>query len=198
MTLVRWTIALAAPVVVGCSGMEPSPMAEVPFHRNRLAAGEVDSCVVTDAQQLICWGRTPPTLVPVPEGPILSVSVGTHTCLLANAGTAYCWGFNRYGQLGDGTIQSKATPTPVATELRFAAIAAGAHSTCAITRLGELYCWGANDSGALGTGTAREGQTVLTPMPAKTTRRFDYVGGSGTYCAHATDQKVYCWGGANQ
>ena len=31
------------------------------------------------------------------------VAGNVHTCGLATGGTAYCWGYNGYGQLGDGT-----------------------------------------------------------------------------------------------
>jgi alpha-tubulin suppressor-like RCC1 family protein len=42
---------------------------------------------------------------------------GVHSCGIANTGTAYCWGFNGSGQLGDGTLESSATPNPVADPL---------------------------------------------------------------------------------
>lgn len=37
----------------------------------------------------------------------------THTCALISDRTAWCWGDNDYGQLGDGTTQARLVPNPV-------------------------------------------------------------------------------------
>ena len=43
-----------------------------------------------------------------------SVSAGqAHSCGVGTAGAAYCWGLNRWGQLGDGTQTSRLTPVQV-------------------------------------------------------------------------------------
>ncbi len=36
-----------------------------------------------------------------------------HTCAIDVSQVAYCWGSNRFGQLGDGTQLDRLTPTPV-------------------------------------------------------------------------------------
>ena len=58
--------------------------------------------------------------------------------------TAYCWGANGSGQLGDGTTNMSAVPVLVATDLRFVQIATGNDETCALTSEGAAYCWGSD------------------------------------------------------
>ena len=59
--------------------------------------------------------------------------------------TAFTWtlqGYNGYGQLGDGTTTSRATPAQVSFNFKWAKMAAGTHHTCSINA-GDLslWCW---------------------------------------------------------
>jgi alpha-tubulin suppressor-like RCC1 family protein len=69
-------------------------------------------------------------------------------------GSAYCWGNNQFGQLGDSTVVSRSDPTPVAGGLKFTSIAAGVAHTCGKTTDGSVACWGSNLGGELGDRTA--------------------------------------------
>lgn len=76
-----------------------------------------------------------------------------HHCALAAGGSAFCWGSNTSGQLGDGTMQGANQPVAVAGGLEFSAIALGAAHTCGVTTGFAVFCWGANEWGQLGDGT---------------------------------------------
>ena len=80
-----------------------------------------------------------------------------HVCALDIDGVAYCWGYNRMGQLGDGTNDDSSTPVEVATDQRFTSISAGRYFSCVLTAVGETFCWGDNSSGQLGNGATGGG-----------------------------------------
>ena len=42
---------------------------------------------------------------------------GNHTCGMTIGGKAYCWGFNFFAQLGDGTTTNRSTPVAVSGQM---------------------------------------------------------------------------------
>lgn len=82
---------------------------------------------------------------------------GSHSCGLAGpatgSGTAFCWGDNTFGQLGNGTFAGSATPVAVAGGFTFTSITTGARHTCGVTTARVIWCWGDNSNGQLGDGT---------------------------------------------
>lgn len=138
------------------------------------------------------------------------ISVGAaHMCGLSSAGAAYCWGYNAYGQLGNGTFARATTPTAVQTGGRiFTSLVAGDGNTifghsCASEPDGSLYCWGANSDGQLGvaaelptcgTGSFATSCSAL-PLPVETELRFtSFELGSHYSCAISSSKRAYCWG----
>jgi alpha-tubulin suppressor-like RCC1 family protein len=67
-------------------------------------------------------------------------------CGLDADGSAWCWGSNEQGQLGDGTLRHSDEPVPVASDVRFtllaAAVAGEIHRVCGIATDHTLFCWG--------------------------------------------------------
>jgi len=116
---------------------------------------------------------------------------GRHSCTLI-AGKAYCWGGNDRGQLGDGELESRDTPTPVVSDLEFTQLTTGYAHTCGIARGGEAYCWGADERGQLGDAT-----TTSRSAPVRVAGNQSYrVLRAGQYhtCGLTTGGDVYCWG----
>jgi alpha-tubulin suppressor-like RCC1 family protein len=85
---------------------------------------------------------------------------GFGACGVTTAGAGYCWGWNIYGQLGDGTTTSSTTPIAVSGGLTFGAVSGGNLHSCALTPRRVAYCWGHNAYGELGNGT-----TSATDVP---------------------------------
>jgi hypothetical protein len=86
---------------------------------------------------------------------------GGHTCALLSNGTARCWAYNTYGELGDGTTTQRTTPVTVSGLSNAVAITAGGGHTCALLGDGTARCWGNNGNGQLGDGTTTEHHTPV-------------------------------------
>jgi alpha-tubulin suppressor-like RCC1 family protein len=115
-----------------------------------------------------------------------------HTCALDETGVAYCWGQNDTGQLGFNSTSDRGAPVPVAGQLQFKHITAGAAVTCGISTDDLAYCWGSNSYGALGDGT----QTLkLVPTPASGGLHFSVISNAGqSTCGLTITGAAYCWG----
>ena len=141
-------------------------------------AGWAHTCGITGSDRVAkCWGnnefgqlgdgtterRTTPVEVSGLAGGVRAIATGGyHTCAVTAAGGASCWGWNRYGQLGDGTMIGHITPTGVSgLTSGVAALAAGRVHSCALTTSGGVKCWGANMYGQLGDGTRTDRATPM-------------------------------------
>src|SRR2546428_839406 len=123
----------------------------------------------------------------------LAVSAGNlHTCGVITAGVAYCWGDNGSGELGDGTMTSRASPVLVLGGLTFAAVSAAAYHTCSVTTADAAYCWGDNASGQLGDGTTADRTSPVAVLGGRTLSAVS-AGFSHT-CGVTTAGPAYCRG----
>ncbi|HIF99395.1 MAG TPA: hypothetical protein EYQ54_20630, partial [Myxococcales bacterium] len=118
-----------------------------------------------------------------------------HTCWISQAGEAECWGNNDSGQLGDGTLISRAYPAPVIGlgVNPILAIGTGEAFTCALTIFGDMLCWGDNAQGQLGDGT-RIPSLVPTPVAGLGGTVESFSPGRQHVCAVLTGGIAQCWG----
>ena len=77
---------------------------------------------------------------------------------LGDDGKAYVWGYNMYGQVGDGTTVNRTTPVALAqgaipAGVRLTAVGGKHYAATALGDDGRAYAWGNNGSGQLGDDT---------------------------------------------
>lgn len=71
-----------------------------------------------------------------------------------------CWGDNTYGQLGDGTLNTRGTPSAISPLLRGVVdVGLGMEHGCALLESGLVYCWGRGHRYQLGVGSPTSGST---------------------------------------
>lgn len=140
----------------------------------------------------------------------MSTSGTNRTCAIMSS-RVYCWGYNRYGQLGDnkydgtGSIDSASNidsviPVKVYQEpgvmegKKIIKIFVAQHHSCALSDDSKVFCWGRNDMGQIGTGDRVDPKKPALVGGALVGKTVTDIGGTqDTSCAVA-DGKFYCWG----
>lgn len=135
-------------------------------------AGTEDATVTDDAGT---DGGEPAVFVPV-------VAAGWHhACATRADGTVACWGDNRSGQLGDGTMVDRTAPVAVAGLTGVVELEAGGFHTCARTSAGEVYCWGEGSRGQLGDRSSVDRATPVAVSGADRLGVAQVSAGGGDY-----------------
>lgn len=117
-----------------------------------------------------------------------------HTLALTSHGKVYTWGYNYYGQLGDGTYTDQSVPKQLQTLDHIIDVAAGVGCSYALASDGQVYSWGRNENGRLGDNTTSGKNSpvkVAQPAGVKFTQisaRFATAGGV------TAEGDVYSWG----
>jgi alpha-tubulin suppressor-like RCC1 family protein len=112
------------------------------------------------------------------------------------SGSAWAWGTNTYGQLGNGTITNSSTPIAVSlpSGTTVTAIAGGGYSSLALTSSGQVLAWGFNGLGQLGNGTTTNSSIpVAVSLPSGTTVTA-IAGGQEHSLALTSSGQVLAWG----
>ena len=123
-----------------------------------------------------------------------SISAGAaHSIALKSDGTAWAWGDNSRGQLGNATTTSSSRPSQVSLS-NVTAVSAGGGDSAALTSDGKVWIWGDNASYGLGRDNV---QTPYSSTPLQVagipTMTAVAVNGSTTF-ALSSDGTVWGWG----
>jgi alpha-tubulin suppressor-like RCC1 family protein len=155
-----------------------------------------------------CWGMMPgaitntrPKKLENTPGFTTKIDSGEkHTCGIFN-GSAYCFGNNLSGQIGDGTKTTRSELTKVHTiglednTYAMESIDGGYNHTCGIVE-GDVFCWGSNNSGQLGTGNkeSKSRPTKIDTSDLKATRSTTAVSAGKNHTCAVVEGDIYCWG----
>jgi cysteine-rich repeat protein len=204
-----------------------------------IAVGLMHSCALLDDHSVKCWGyggygqlglgdtnyrgispgQMGDALPPVDLGSgrtATAIAAGDyHTCALLDDATVKCWGYNGYGQLGQGDSNQRGyvmgqmgdalAPVSLGTGHTAKAVSAGTYSSCAVLENDQVKCWGYNQQGGLGIGdTATRGDNGnelgnFLPSASLGSGRSVKQVTTGLYhtCAVLDNGTIKCWGGNN-
>jgi alpha-tubulin suppressor-like RCC1 family protein len=172
-----------------------------------VAAGQYHSVAVKSDGTVWGWGynaygqigdgSTTSRVVPVQAvllpGVMIQVAAGAnHTLALRNDGTVWGWGYNGYGQLGDGTQTNRTSAVQVLGLTNVIAIAAGPNHSLALRRDGTVWAWGDGYNGQLGDGGTSLATSIV--RVSGLTGIIAIAGGDYHSLAVKSDGTVWAWG----
>lgn len=165
-------------------------------------AGGQHTCALTSAATISCWGlnangqlglstnidRTTPTSIMNFPNVTRVRAGGNHTCAIAN-GSFYCWGANQFGQVGNGNLTEKLSPTLIAVP-PVSEFDLGFNFTGTVTTT-NLNMWGFNGSGQLGNGDT---MSAYDPTAVTLAGTQTMALSTASSCALTDLRRVFCWG----
>jgi alpha-tubulin suppressor-like RCC1 family protein len=193
----------AAPVEAGGD----TGIARVEF--TAVAVGAFHACALRADGTVACWGKnnfgqlgngdpdladsSVPVLVRGLNDAVEVSAGGGHSCARRKSGALVCWGYNRYGQLGDGSNRISALATPVSGLTDAVQVTTAYDSTCALRADATAVCWGENSNGTLGIGTT---DNTNLPTSVSTLTGIARLATNAYYtnCALKKTGEVFCWG----
>jgi alpha-tubulin suppressor-like RCC1 family protein len=185
-----------------------------------ISCGAYFSLALTTDGKIFSWGdntfgqlgdgTTTQRTIPVFCGAIGGKTVaaiaagGNHCLALTTDGLVYSWGYNGYGQLGDGTTAQRTTPVAVNTSGALSgktvvSIAAGSGYSLALTSDGKVFSWGDGSNGTIGNSSfASKTLPVAVDVSGVLSGKVISAISAGAYhcLALSSDGKVFSWGGA--
>lgn len=133
------------------------------------------------------------TVVTVVIGTASKIAAGgAHSLAIDSNGALWAWGYNNYGELGDGTNVNSNMPVRVSGLTGVTEISGGEGHTLALDSNGAVWSWGANVTGQLGNGTS---SYTNTPGQVSGLSGVSSTAAGGLHSvAVKSDSTVWCWG----
>lgn len=120
---------------------------------------------------------------------------GQHSLVIRSDKTVKAYGYNLYGQLGNGTNTDSNLPIPLSSLTAVKAIAGGHHHSLALKNDGTVWTWGYNLYGQLGNGTSGLGTESNIPVLVNSLMNITAIaGGSDHSLVLKSDGTVWAWG----
>ncbi|HEY1640476.1 MAG TPA: hypothetical protein VGG35_07305 [Streptosporangiaceae bacterium] len=143
-------------------------------------------------------GRDVPGYVQLPKHTTVSSLAASDddSFAVTSGGRLLAWGYNTFGELGDGTTANRETPVFVQLPagVKVTAATAGLFHTLALTAGHKVLAWGDNTYGQLGTGsTVSHHKPVWVRLPAGTKARA-LAGGEYFSVLLTTRARILTWG----
>jgi len=131
----------------------------------------------------------------IAAGCLHSLAVSTH-------GQLYGWGFNAFGQIGDGTTTERDTPVKVSLgswvngspKPRLVALFGGLGHSLALLSDGVLLAWGNNLYGQLGDGTGNNSYVAVQVAEPGGTKVAAIAAGGYNGLALSSTHQLRAWG----
>lgn len=164
------------------------------------ASMESHGIAIDQHGSLYYWGGLEidvPTLYPAPGRVVTGEANHNVVCYLLDSAEVYCFGGNKFGQLGQADLSLLSYDSfLIALPLPAQKVDPGDQRACALLVNGEVWCWGSNDGDILGVPWADLPYSpVPLHVPELPVAKDLFVEGGGA-CILDTSDLAHCWGTA--